>query len=370
MAFRRVWDVGGYVFSELVHKMGESRDLTLLNPGRPDHSYFIRKQDYAYQDRYKQQFGQDGEKAKYIFTAGTRVGNNTVLREYGFDRDTTPFFTSRYYPADFKSILSTYCILKEFDYSFTKYIIHVLKLLKDDENFLRKLLFSLYLLSYFDIGQQTAEGIDFDKTLKDGYDRANRVRSIVESKQLFELAFDDFIKKDIVFKQKRAWCSLRDFLKSPEFSGYFKASLINLKYGAADALFDQKNFTQLELPGDVWNNNSKFRNCILTGTGYEHSRLSFAKLLREVFDKNRDQISKGYPEQFDVTFDLVPRMCEQNNCKICPYGLLNGKASDFMRVCTNQGDRYCPALLAACNYKRFCAGEGCTLLAISRGRFG
>jgi len=35
---------------------------------------------------------------------------------------------------------------------------------------------------------------------------------------------------------------------------------------------------------------------------------------------HEQHILSGYPEQFDITFDFVPRMCDKGNCALCPYG--------------------------------------------------
>ena len=73
-----------------------------------------------------------------------------------------------------------------------------------------------------------------------------------------------------IYNQKRAWCSLRDYLKSQEFSAYFKNALIQyrIQENTINKVFSEKSYSQLELPGDVWNNNSKFRNCILSNTEF------------------------------------------------------------------------------------------------------
>src|SRR3989337_1568724 len=80
IGFRRVWDVGGYIFSEIVDQLNTSRDLNLLNSTQPARSFFIKKQDYEYQAKYKQAFGSDTDDAKYIFVAKAKTGNNPVLR--------------------------------------------------------------------------------------------------------------------------------------------------------------------------------------------------------------------------------------------------------------------------------------------------
>jgi hypothetical protein len=171
-------------------------------------------------------------------------------------------------------------------------------------------------------------------------------------------------KKEKIFNQKRAWCSLRDFFKSPEFNSYFKSALLeeNIDFEKLE-LFSLKSFQQFELPGDVWNNNSKFRNCILENTEYENSKKSLNKILRDYFEKNKDSLGENYPEQFDITFDFVPRMCENNNCDICPIGLIKGNGkSEFEKICVIDTRFYCPVALTNCNYKVECFGKECDLI--------
>ena len=127
-------------------------------------------------------------------------------------------------------------------------------------------------------------------------------------------------------------------------------------------LDDPSILTQLELPGDVWNNNPKFRKCIFKDTEYENFKGITSKLLRDIYEK--EIIDIGYPECFDITFDFVPRMCELENCSICPFGLTNGKATNFHKVCINFQGKFCPVVLSSCNYYTDCSGDQCDLLKI------
>lgn len=226
-----------------------------------------------------------------------------------------------------------------------------------DSNSIPKLLFSLYLLSYHSIGQPKADDINFQQFLQEARTRAKEVNDILNDKKKFLQAFEEF-KASRIYEQKRAWCSLRDYLKSQEFRKNFFRSLGQEGYDVKD-LRPEELFTQLELPGDVWNNRPKFRNCILKGTKYEKDSLKFPELLRKIYAENKPAV--GYPEQFDITFDLVPKMCEQDRCEMCPYGLLNGKAKEFEKICVRDEKYYCPVLLVSCGYKMQCLGAECRL---------
>lgn len=343
MAFERIWEVGGFVFSELTENFKKNGDLEILNPNKSNG--FIEKND----------------KGGYNFKSKSKVCDNLILmKSYGYKKENIVKFTPRYYPSDYYSILFTFDLLIEYNFSLTKYIADQINKYKEQDDLIQRILFSLYLLTYYEIGQPRKTVIaNFNENIKKAKVRTKKVKIILEDS--FEKEFENF-KKDTIFNQKRAWCSLRDFFKSPEFNLYFNNSLENENVNTSQ-LFSLKSFQQFELPGDVWNNNSKFRNCILENTEYENSEKSLNKILREYFEGNKNDLGNSYPEQFDITFDFVPRMCENNNCDICPIGLIKGNEnSNFKKTCVIDTEYYCPVALTNCNYKIDCFGKECELI--------
>lgn len=354
MPFKRIWDIGGFVFSELVDTIKKSRDLNVLNPKYPDKSFFIKRMDYCSKHNFKKQ-----DYEKYLFVSHQKVGQNKILLENSdFEENDDPYFISRYYPSDYVSILNTLYILKNYDFSLTKYIICLLNKIPSDKPLIPRLLYGLFLLSYYDIGQPKYSELNFEKNLLDAEGRTKKVEEILSNN--FEDKFSSF-KEDQIFYQKRAWCSLRDYLKSPEFNKYFTEALKENSFESA-CMSSLNQFNQLELPGDVWNNNPKFRKCILRKTKYEKNDKLFSKVLREIY--TNEHIENGYPEQFDITFDFIPRMCEVNNCLICPYGVITKEAKEFKKICINDKNKYCAVVLICCNYKMMCKGNNCSLLGI------
>lgn len=348
MATARIWEVGGFVFSELTNNFKKIGDLNLLNPNYPNS--FIKKN------------GNSG----YTFVSNSRVNGNSILKKsYGYNETDIVKFTPRYYPSDYYSILCTLDILRDYNFSLINYIAVQINKHREKADLIQRILYSLYLLTYFEIGQPKKTNIaNFEGTLEESKKRKIKVKTILTDD--FEKEYMNF-KKDKIFKQKRAWCSLRDFFKSPEFNPYFKSALQkeNIDFEELE-LFSLKSFQQFELPGDVWNNNSKFRNCILENTEYEKSNKSLNKILRDYFEKNKDYLGNSYPEQFDISFDFVPRMCENNNCDICPIGLIKGNVkSNFEKTCVIDKKYYCPVALTNCNYKIECFGKKCDLLKIT-----
>ncbi len=360
MAFERVWDVGGFVFSEMADQITKKRDLELLNPQYPEKAFFIKREDYVDKESYD---FDEGDNGRYMFVSHQTLKQNEILFEYEFKRGSKPFFISRYYPSDYMAILSTFCILKDYEFSMSRYIIALLKKIASRDDFIQRLLFGLFLLSYFDIGQpKSSDLMHFERNLAKTEGRKKVIEKVLSDSDIFDEEFAYF-KKDTIFKQKRAWCSLRDFLKSPEFTEYFFSALKETGFNDYGMLRSKDVLKYLELPGDVWNNNPTFRKCIMHGTPYEQSTLNLSKLLRKIFNENRQAIKEGYPEQFDITFDFVPRMCDMgSNCSICPYGLLRGKAVEFGKVCISDRSKYCPIMYISCNYKMMCLGKDCLLL--------
>ena len=148
MPFDRIWSIGGFVFSELVHEMKTRSDFDLLNPSKPDKSFFIRAQDYQDKDRYG---FKDKRLDGFLFVSHKEVGSNTRLQEYEFKNDTRPYFIPRYYPSDYFSLLSTFVVLQEYDNSLATFVISILNRNMGDPMLVPKLVFALYLLTYHDI---------------------------------------------------------------------------------------------------------------------------------------------------------------------------------------------------------------------------
>lgn len=343
MAFERIWKVGGFVLSELTDNFKQNGDLNLLDPNQSNS--FIKK----------------NSKGGYAFISRSKADGNLILRKsYNYNENDIVVFTPRYYPSDYYSILFTFYILKDYKFSLTNFIATQINKYNGKDGLMQRILFSLYLLTYFEIGQPSKTDIaNFNENIKKAKIRTKKVEAILTDN--FENEFTKF-KKNTIFNQKRAWCSLRDFFKSPEFNEHFKNSLEKEKIDTTQ-LFTLKSFQQFELPGDVWNNNSKFRNCILENTDYQNSKKSLNKILREYFEKNIEELGDSYPEQFDITFDFVPRMCENNNCDICPIKFIKKEgANNFLKTCIRNTNYYCTVALTNCNYKIECFGENCNLI--------
>lgn len=354
MAYRILWDTGGYVISEIIHEIKKQNSLSPLNP--------------AVQNSFVEKDVEKNSVIKFGFSSKSTPPDFPI--DYVIDGKVK--FKSRFFPSDYIAMLNTLVVLQDFEFSLSKYIAHFYQSLhfsvKDD--FIRRILFCLFLLTYYENNQPKSEDLqNFEENLKKAKERYNEIMRILNDADKFENEFQLF-EKDKIFNQKRAWCSLRDFLKHPEFKEYFKHSLLKtgLNQDNVNHFFDYKSLAQLELPGDVWNNNPKFRKCVLTNTEYddnnkkENRKEALNKILRDYYEKNpKIKELKCYPEQFDVTFDIAARMCEADNCDICP---LSEKPNNFLKICINNPEKFCPLVLIACNYHFPCMGEKCKLIKI------
>jgi hypothetical protein len=339
MPFKIIWDIGGFVISELIKRIKEEGKIEFLAPN--SNGPFVRKEEKG---------------DKYYFISRSDA-NEVILQNYSnYVSNKKVKFKSRFFPSDYLAILYTLVFLREYEYEFSSLLKEIYLIHREKTDLIQRMLFSLYLITYWNIGLPDSGKLgSFKQNLQYAILRSVEIRRIISDEIEFNRLFANF-KKDRIFKQKRAWCSLRDYLKSPEFKIYFKGVLQDkgLNNNDFDKLFSYFALSQLELPGDVWNNNSKFRRCVLKNSKYENSRASLNKILREFFEENPG--IEGYPEQFDVTFDFVPRMCEQNNCDICPIYKIDNKENMFSKVCFGDEQKYCPVSLVSCNYKGNCIG--------------
>lgn len=158
--------------------------------------------------------------------------------------------------------------------------------------------------------------------------------------------FRDWVKRyrrERSFEPSKAWAAFRDYVKvgSPGRK-HFLNGLAEPSYPKASVdIFsrfgtDLPFLNQLELPGDVWNNNRIFVENFLMPLGLELGVRILDKDVddRTVNDRVREICNaaqrKGcdiYPEQFDVTFEFVPTMCANPDnadaklCRtVCPFG--------------------------------------------------
>ncbi|MBR3672772.1 MAG: hypothetical protein IKN65_00550 [Clostridia bacterium] len=355
MKFEIIWDVGGFVFSDMLYNYKQLYNgMEVLNP-KYKNSNFISTQN-----------------GEYTFISNSIVTDNPtksgkeLLNKYEFKDDNRVTFVSRFYPADYVSMFYTMHTLKEFNKDFITYIIRALECMGDTspKSLIKAFAYSLYILTYEDIGQPSKKDLDYNELIRKAKTRTNRIIKLLNDEELLSKEIENFYKNGVQYKIKRIWCCIRDYIKSDEFgSKCLKTELAkrNISRTVIRNLFSNEARAVVELPGDVWNNNSTFRNCLLKDIKLtdKERKMSFNKLLRLKYEEYG--IKVGYPEQFDVTFDFVPRMCEKNNCDICPFNI-SDKKNSIEKICVNNKNKYCTVAQICCNYQCMCKPNDCAIL--------
>lgn len=334
MPFLRIWEVGGYVLSHLVRTFTRSRQ-----PPESLVRYYMC---------------QDGE---YLGIQCPLEGPNSRLLPYP---DTTGpvYFASRYIPEDLVRILHTLVLLDvAADRDFGKFMAMAIQGSTSHEAGIHRLAVALFGLTYSYRARVTK--LTLDAALKSAVAAAkaqgNSIRKDPE-KWLSDQAdaFDPFGKK-------RLWCSVRDYLKSPEFNPQFVQALAAA--GVRNhAEWERSNpklcaaLDGIELPGDVWNNNETFREGLFAPYIKGHPKWwDMPRIVRAIKDKMGQQLQTFHPEQLDVTFDFVQRMCEPQFCHFCAFG------RGISQLCHAQKGKICPIPLVACGYEHVCDPDNCTM---------
>ena len=349
MTYSQIWDKGGFVYSNIVSEyVNEKSPEELFDPESSD-SFYKRINNEGKTSEIKYEF-----KSKIPIPADK---NNVLIKDYGLKEGDSVSFISRYYPSDLKSMMQTLMILDDdkFKRSIVCFVAFVMKELGGDTS-INKLAFALYLLGYYEIGQPKRD--EYNKIKEGAKNNTESVLAILDNKDEFEETFQKKWKS-IRFKQKRVWCSLRDYVKSPEFKGYMIDGLKDIHETELTDKWNSLNLSELELPGDVWNNNSKFKRCLFGDQKDIKKSRATPRFIRNVYeDFKKDVKDVGYPEMFDVTFDFVPRMCSKSLCDFCIFEEDN-KLSD---LCTKDEKKFCPVVLISCGYANRCKIEGCPVI--------
>lgn len=321
MPFEIVWDKGGYVFSEIVYEYSRNKMLP---------RQILDKHYEKYQDKQN--------KARFRFKSTDDVT-----------------FASRYVTDDYQNILQTFEILDKYERNIIVYIVDIIKRFKNKDDLLVRVACALHLMTY---------QLDRRKA------NPQKVIEIIRNNNEFEKKLDKF-KKSSTTGKKRLWCCVRDYKKGLYYE-LFKDAIEEVvpnsdKEKIINVWIDSP-MDQIELPGDVWNNSPLFRDNLFAKVLDLDSftkNWGMPKIIRELYNqlKNDEEVNGFYPEQFDVTFDFVPRMCDKKLCNICLFGK-NG----IELTCIPTKDKYCPVSLLNCGYTAMCIEAECILRkGISRG---
>lgn len=313
MPFEIVWDKGGLVFSEIVYEYSRNK---LLPKRILDNHY----------EKYRDKKGKDRFRFKSTYT-------NKVT------------FASRYVTDDYQSILQTLEILncQKYKRNIILFTGDIMRRFQSKDDLLIRVACGLHLLTY---------QLDRKKA------NPKKIIKILNDNKEFEEKLKKF-KKTSTSGKKRLWCCVRDYKKGL-YDEIFKEAIKEVANNNARKLIEEWTnlpMNQIELPGDIWNNSPLFRdnlfeNVINMNTIPKTWRMP--EIIRELYNqlKDNEDIDDFYPEQFDVTFDFVPRMCNKKMCDVCPFGK-NGVES----ICIPTQDKYCSVALLSCGYITKCVGN-------------
>jgi len=254
-------------------------------------------------------------------------------------------FSPRYYNIDYACLLKTLKALESYEKNLVLYILKIMETYKDREDLLLRIASALWLLTY-----------DLSKTEKD-------VIAIMNDENLFEKELIRF-KGATTEGKKRLWCCLRDYTLG-SFSDIFIRAIEEIYRKRFDSnkmtgLWRNLRVEQIELPGDVWNNNLKIKNYLLARAvsfNEKTKRWNMPKVIRYLFENLKNEaLSLGfYPVRFDVTFLFVPNMCEKGMCELCLFS-----NNDIECLCHAWEGKYCPPLLLLGAAVK-CLGQSCVI---------
>lgn len=386
MDFRRCWDVGGYIFSKLVQtwKTNETNIETLLNLNGEES--FLKSGKQLLQmlvianERPLYKINDD---SLYLVSHTENNEDNAILERWGFNNSIV-YFSSRFMSDDIQSVFRTFIILETLELQFADFLYQKAMTFKDHSKGLWHYFDWLYVLSYYHIRKYAKTfGTPGDFVIG----RIEDIKNNCDIEVCYKALPDS---DDRLFKSKRLWCALRDYLKSMFY---------NEKLRSLFEQFDKKNddkfvnliwdgnkvktsiLGQLQLPGDTWNNNDAFVRCLFQ----DHISNASLKLNKQLYClinemQHSSEETDYYPEQFDFSFDFVPRMCDRNNCKVCPLGLLSlesqtcgskNKGLYFNRVCIapkkddGKSTKLCSVLLVSCGYSFTCNPDCCVFFQLN-----
>jgi hypothetical protein len=315
MPFEIVWDKGGYIFSDIVQEYSQSNSSPKI----------------LLDDHYEKY--RDKEKDKFRF----RSKNVT--------------FASRYVTDDYQNMLQTLEVLNDSRYrrNLIIYIMELIRKFKNEDDLLIRVACGLHLLTYYLKGKKAS---------------TEEVLEIIRDDRQFQKLLEQF-KRTSTTGKKRLWCCIRDYKKGL-YNQMFIDGIREIAPDDAEELINKWNSTpmdQIELPGDVWNNSPLFKDNLFAKSLNVESipkTWNMPKVVRELYNQLRgdNEIKDFYPEQFDITFDFVPRMCNKELCHVCVFGR-NGIDS----TCIPTKNKYCPIALFSCGYIAKCTEDNCVLKA-------
>ncbi|RLC62958.1 MAG: hypothetical protein DRI01_06025 [Chloroflexi bacterium] len=221
-----------------------------------------------------------------------------------------------------------------------------------------RMAFLLYLLSYDQIRKGMlsfhSQQLEFRQDLQR---KDNELQLLLHDMNQLENRYQKWVRWERF--HKRLWAALRDYLKP---GSYFEVVFMKCLEGTVGteilSLLNRRYdiLSWLELPGDTWNLQFSWKLFGANVASPQELRNSYIKL-REM------GIITGnfYPEQFDISFDFSPRMCDKGNEDLCPFR----RETIIAKYCVGRdktSDKYCPVTMVLCGYKSRCHPGNCPVM--------
>lgn len=224
-----------------------------------------------------------------------------------------------------------------------------------------RMAFLLYLLSYDQIRKGMlsfhSQKLEF---LQDLQRKENELQILLRDMGQLENRYRRWVRWERF--HKRLWASLRDYLKPGSyFEPVFMKCLKKTVGTEVLSLLDKRYeiLSWLELPGDTWNLQFSWKLFGADIASPQELRNNYIKLQKKGLVS-----SDFYPEQFDISFDFSPRMCDKGNEALCPFQ----NRTMIATYCVGRdktSDSYCPVTMILCGYKSKCQPVGCPIMNLA-----
>ena len=261
------------------------------------------------------------------------------------------------------SIARTLCILTAFKGNIIYYLSNNTPFIlspssSSDDSPTRRLVFLLHILSYDEVYNGLVSFHNQREQFADDLEqRYYNIIKLLQTLPSLERVYSIWLPRRF---HKRLWASFRDYVKPGSYHERIFANA--LAEVGANSLLEylskerRQVFYSLELPGDSWN--TAFNQMLFD------NKVNNPQDLRQYYDRLRSagRLSEElYPEQFDVSFDFAPRMCDRNEVSLCPFiGSLKLKQYCFER---SGNGRMCPVTRILCGYENECMPSECPILS-------
>jgi hypothetical protein len=222
-----------------------------------------------------------------------------------------------------------------------------------------RIAFLLYLLTYRDIRRDirkklsSLRQVEFVQAVEE---RRKGVEKILDNEEVLRKEYERWFAHQRY--HKRLWAALRDYVKPGSFfQPLFLAALKDT--GRSDiSEFLRSNEAEilggLEVPGDVWNRRFFER---VFGADVDPK---FLRQWYETLPKDRKLPAAPYLEQFDVSYEYSPNMCERRSYATC----ILRRESRIRELCPALSEvawqgKLCPVAAYVCRYRYPCDPSGC-----------